>query len=290
MPGRPRRWPRSRRTVWKGRPSRAVGFDHRPADRVGRGVGLGDRAVEEADAVVPFEIGRVGQDEVGIGRHLGGVGVGVDDARDAVGAGFVAVREHLHDGGGVHRRVPRHVGHVEEERVDGVRVARMGVRDHHVEEPMDRQRVLPAEGLVDAGGGAVLAEREVVGAEGEAEVRAVERLAGTGAEMGARVGARGLGVGRLEAEGAGRVHRADQAWRRWSARAVWKPFEWAEMPRMAWMATGRAVKPAWVSPRKSVQGCGTVKDRSKAAWAISAASAWMRAGERPVRAATVSGA
>ena len=53
----------------------AVGRDHRLADRVGRAVGVGDRPVEQRDAVPALEIGRVGQDEVGVGDRLGEEGV-----------------------------------------------------------------------------------------------------------------------------------------------------------------------------------------------------------------------
>ena len=38
---------------------------------VGGRVGVGDRPVEQRDAVVAFEVGRVGQDQVGVGDHLG---------------------------------------------------------------------------------------------------------------------------------------------------------------------------------------------------------------------------
>ncbi len=133
----------------------AVGVDHGPADRVGHGVRLADRAVEQADAVMPFEIGRVGQDQVGIGHHLGAVGIGIDDARDDIVAVRVLVGQHLDDAAGVHGGVPRHVRHVHEQRVDLVGIARVGVGDDHVHQAMRRQRVFPGEGLVDAGGVAV---------------------------------------------------------------------------------------------------------------------------------------
>ncbi len=42
----------------------AVGFGHRPADRIARRPRLGDRAVEQADTVIPLHIGGVGQDQV----------------------------------------------------------------------------------------------------------------------------------------------------------------------------------------------------------------------------------
>ena len=83
MPGRPRRAPRSSSTDWKPRTSRSGSTTgQRMASR--GGVGLGDRPVEQARGVVALEVGGVGQHQVGVGDHLGGVGVGVDDVRDAV--------------------------------------------------------------------------------------------------------------------------------------------------------------------------------------------------------------
>ena len=53
----------------------AVGFDHWPADRICHAVRLADRAVEQRDTVVPFQICRVGQHQIGIGHHFGRIGV-----------------------------------------------------------------------------------------------------------------------------------------------------------------------------------------------------------------------
>ena len=92
----------------------SVRGDHGPADRIGGGISLADRAVEQADAIMALEIGRIGQDEICIGHHLGSVGIGVDDVRDLVAAVGLFVREHVHHAFGIHRRIPRHVGHVEE--------------------------------------------------------------------------------------------------------------------------------------------------------------------------------
>ena len=188
----------------------AVGLDHRPADGVLGGVGLGDRAVEEAQGVVPLEVGGVGEHEVGVGGDLGGVGVGDDDLRDEVLAGGVGGGEHLHGLGGVHRRVPGHVGHVEEEHLDRVGVGGHGVGDDHVHHAVGGERRLPGEGLVDALRAAVGVDGEILGAARIAEVRAVERLAGGDLVVRLGVDGDGLGVGRLEAEAAGGLDRAEE--------------------------------------------------------------------------------
>ena len=101
--------------------------------------------------VVPLEVGRVRQDQVGERRRLRLEGVADDDERDLVLA--VARRlsvSMLADRRRVHRRVPRHVGHEQEQRVDRVRIAAPGVGDDVVHQAMRRQRVFPGEGLVDA--------------------------------------------------------------------------------------------------------------------------------------------
>ena len=192
----------------------AVRLDHRPADRVADRIRLRDRPVEKRNAVVPLEIGRVGQDQVGIGDHLGRIGVRIDDLGDAVFAGrLVLVLQHADHAGGVHRRVPRHVGHVEEQHVGRIGIARMGVGDHHMHQAVGGDRRVPGECLVDARRIAVLVDQQVFRAEREAEMRARERL--VGAEMlrlavRARMRLERLGIRRLVAEAAGAIDRADQ--------------------------------------------------------------------------------
>ena len=55
------------------------------------------------------------------------------------------------------------------------------------------------------------------------------------------------------------------------ARQVWKPLEWAEMPRMACIETGRPIILSWRRPAQSVQGMSSAICCSKAACASSAA-------------------
>ena len=86
----------------------------------------------------------------------------------------------------------------------------MGVRDDHVHQAMRRHRVLPGERLVDAGRAAVLLQAQVLGAVDEAQMRAVQRRVGRHVAMGLGVRGGGLGVGRLEAEAARRLDRAEQ--------------------------------------------------------------------------------
>ncbi len=66
----------------RGRAPAPAGGSRRPAPSADA-----DRPVEQRDAVPALEIGGVGQDQVGVGDHLGEVGVGIDDARDPVLAG-----------------------------------------------------------------------------------------------------------------------------------------------------------------------------------------------------------
>ena len=125
-PGRPSRAPRSIST--SGTAARRDPAHHRLADRIGRPVGIADWPVEQRDAVPALQIGGVRQHQIGIGHHLGEVGIGVDDARDLVGAALgILVGQHGHGVGRVHGRVPGHVGHVEEQGVDRIGIARPGV-------------------------------------------------------------------------------------------------------------------------------------------------------------------
>ena len=73
-------------------------------------------------------------------------------------------------------------------------------------------------------------------------------------------------------------------------RQVWKPFEWAEMPRMACMPTGRPIILSWRRPVQSVHGMSSTISSLKAACASSAAMRRMLAAATPVSVSTFSGA
>ena len=77
--------------------------------------------------------------------------------------------------GRVHRRVPGHVGHVEEQRVDRIGIAVPGVGDHHVHQAVGGERRLPGERLVDAPRRAVGLDQQVL--RPDAESRAAGRPA-----------------------------------------------------------------------------------------------------------------
>jgi len=79
-----------------------------------------------------------------------------------------------------------------------------------VHQPVRRHRVFPGERLVDARGAAIGPEREILGAAHKAQMRAVERAVGPGMAMRRGMGARGLGIGWLEAKAAGHLDRAEQ--------------------------------------------------------------------------------
>ncbi len=123
------------------------------------------------------------------------------------------VVQHVAHGLRVHRRVPRHVGHEDEQRVDAVRVAAPGVGDHVVHQPVHRERVLPRERLVDAHRAAVVVDEQVVRVRRPAQRHAIEwpvRL--NRALVVRRACARrdGPRERRLVAKAAGPVDRAEQ--------------------------------------------------------------------------------
>ena len=73
------------------------------------------------------------------------------------------------------------------------------------------------------------------------------------------------------------------------ARTVWKPFECAARPRIAWKATGRPCVVACFLPQASVQAIGSSKACSNAAVPSSWASFAMRSAGMPVIVAAHSG-
>ena len=171
------------------------------------------------------------------------------------------VGEHLAHLRRVHRRVPRHVGHEQEQRVDRVGVAAPGVGDDVVHQAVRRQRVFPGEALVDAHRLAVLVDEEIVGAFRPAQRRAVERrvrldrLAAPWA--GARWAAPRAGTGALWRKPPGRSMVPSSDIRIASVRIVWKPLECAARPRIAWKATGLPVTVSCFLPQQSVQAIGS---------------------------------
>ncbi len=74
-----------------------------------------------------------------------------------------------------------------------------------------------------------------------------------------------------------------------SARMVWKPFEWAARPRIAWNATGLPVTVSCSLPQTSVQGIGSSIFASRAVIPISCASRRIASAGMPVMPAAHSG-
>ena len=123
---------------------------------------------------------------------------------------------------------------------------------------MRGERRLPGERLVDALRPAVVVDQQILGAASES--RAARRRSGlpaatcSGLPAGFGPGGRGLRIGRLVAQAARHIDRAEQHLQQMQARQVWKPLEWAEMPRIACIATGRPRIVSWRRPAQSVQG------------------------------------
>ena len=91
-----------------------------------------------------------GQHQIGIRHHLGIERIRVNDVGNFVFAGFfVLVRQHLHRLGRIHRRIPAHVRHKHEKRIDRIGVPRPGIPNEHVHHAVGRQRCFPGKRLVD---------------------------------------------------------------------------------------------------------------------------------------------
>ena len=192
----------------------AVGRDHRLADGVGRAVGAADRAVEQGDAVEALQIRGVGQHQIGVGHGLGVEGVGINEPGDLVLAGFgVLVGQHADGVDGVHGRVPRYVGHVHEQGVDGIGIALPGVGDDHVHHAVGGQGGFPGKGLVDALRPAAGADQQILRRPQEAEMRTRQRRVRVDVPLeaeGTRKGRQRFGVRRFVTEAAGAVDGAQQ--------------------------------------------------------------------------------
>ena len=235
------------------RPHIAVGLDDRLADGIGRAIGFRDRPVEQRDAVPALEIGRVGQDEIGIVHHLRSIGVGIDDVRDDIFAGrlVLARSDAAIVFGDIHRRVPAHIRHVEEEHVDRDRDRAWPHWRSPCASGHGRRSALPRNrpcrcaaachrASTSRSSGAVT---KPSGGPGSARVGLdLSRLAG-----GLDAGRRRLGKRRLVAKPPGTSMVPRRICRRCRMRQVWKPFEWAEMPRIACIETGRPIMLSWIA-------------------------------------------
>ena len=157
---------------------------------------------------MPFQIGRVRENQIGVGYHFGRISVRIDDMRDHVVAVFILVGQHLMYAAYVHGRVPRHVRHIHKQRVDLVWHACMRIRDHHMHQPVGRHRVFPGIGFVDPCRVAFGIEQQVLWAVSITKVRAIKCRTGGDFSMWFRMRRCRLGVGRFETHATGHFDRA----------------------------------------------------------------------------------
>ena len=158
------------------RPHVSVRLQHRLPDRIGRAVGLANRPVRHTDAIPALQIGRVRQHQVGIRDHLGRKGVRIDNTRDLVFAGFlVLVGQHSHGFGRIHGRVPAHIRHEKEQRIDGIGIAAPSIGNDGLNHAVRRDRKLPRERLVDPAGRTVGLHQKVVWPGWETQGRSRQR-------------------------------------------------------------------------------------------------------------------
>ena len=126
-----------------------------------------------------LEVSGIRQHQVGEGGHLRLESVADNQEGNFVFALFVAVIEHLAHLDGIHRRVPRHVGHEDQQGVDAVRIAAPGIGDHVVHHAVHRQRVFPGKRLVQSQRAAVGIEAQVIGPRRPAQRQPAQRRVGT---------------------------------------------------------------------------------------------------------------
>ena len=134
----------------------------------------------------------------------------------------------------------------------------MGVGDHQVHQAVGGERRFPGERLVDPR--RACRRPRPAGPRARSGSRAAARAA-AGRARPRRAGPRaaapaGSASGTAACSGSRPARRSlpSRICSRCSARQVWKPLAWAEMPRIACMLTGRPIICSWRRPKASVQG------------------------------------
>ena len=151
---------------------------HRHTHRIHRTIKLRDRPVQHAHHIMPLQVSGVRQHQVGKGHGLTLEGVTHHQEGDHMLASLILAVEHLTHRHGVHRAVPGHVGHEDQQGVDAVGVTLGGVGDHVVHQAVGRQRVLPRKRVVDADRRAVRVDGQLVRVRRETQRRRIERGVG----------------------------------------------------------------------------------------------------------------
>ena len=105
---------------------------HGHTHRIHRTIELRNWPVQHAHHVMPLQVGGVRQHQVGKGHGLALKGVTHHQKGDHMLASLILAVEHLAHRHGVHRAVPGHVGHEDQQGVDAVGVTLGGVGDHVV--------------------------------------------------------------------------------------------------------------------------------------------------------------
>ncbi len=95
-----------------------------------------------------FQISGVGQNQIGESGGFRLEGIADNDERDFVLAVGLLIHQHLAHFAGIHGGVPSHVGHEQQQGVDGIGITAPGVGNGVVHQAMRRQRMLPGEALV----------------------------------------------------------------------------------------------------------------------------------------------
>ena len=187
-----------------------IRFQHRVPYRIRRAIGVRDRPVEQRHGIEAFQVGRVRQDQVRVGDHLAGIRVGIDDAGNAVLAIVALVGEPVHRLARVHRRVPAHVGHEQEQQVHRLRIAGPGIADDGVQHAVHGQRIRPRKRVVDAPGLAVFVHQQIFRPVDESQRRRIQATVGV-TRLARPVGRRNRPrKWRLVTETSRCIHRAQQ--------------------------------------------------------------------------------
>ena len=196
----------------------AIERDDRMTNRIGDGINFGDRPVEQRDCIVALKVSRVRQYQIGKLNGFRFERIGDDEKRYFVFARVRSSRmlftQHVLHTGRIHRRVPRHVCHEQNQGIDRIRIGVDGVGDHHVHGAVCGERRLPRISMIDSQRFACGINRQVFRTHWKAQWRLGQRLIwrvdNCQVVFGQLCGRNGPRVGSTRTEIAGAFQRAKQ--------------------------------------------------------------------------------
>ena len=170
-----------------------------------------NRAIQNGNAIPAFQIGRVRQNQIGIGHGFAEKCIGIDNGGDDVCAAFILGREAFNRLKRIHRAVPGHIRHEHEQHINLIRVALRRIADHGMHHAMQTKRRFPGKGMINANGRSIIIDQQIIRPMGEGQDISSQRRIRRGIlARGAGARRNGPREGRLIAPGTWRIYRTQQ--------------------------------------------------------------------------------